>query len=63
MSANAKDTGPVLSGMDDDLPDFSGDDWAAKIDAAPVKRGRPKVEGAGWQSRMNEALRKAAGLG
>lgn len=85
MSANAKGMGPVLSEVDDDdLPDFSGDDWAAKIDAAPVKRGRPKAEvrkisttirldpdvvdafkaeGAGWQSRMNEALRKAAGLG
>lgn len=85
MSVNAKDTGPVLSEMeDDDLPDFSGDEWAAKIDATPVKRGRPKsavrkvsttirldpdvveafkAEGAGWQSRMNEALRKAAGLG
>ncbi len=83
MSANRKDMGPVLSEVDDDLPDFSGDDWAAKIDAAPVKRGRPKAEvrkvsttirldpdvveafkaeGAGWQSRMNEALRKAAGL-
>ena len=84
MSANRNDMGPVLSEVDDDLPDFSGDAWAAKIDAAPVKRGRPKAEvrkvsttirldpdvveafkaeGAGWQSRMNAALRKAAGLG
>ena len=84
MNESVKDTSPVLSEADDDLPDFSGDDWAAKIDAAPVKRGRPRAEvrkvsttirldpdvveafkagGAGWQSRMNAALRKAAGLG
>lgn len=43
MSANAKDTGPVLfEADDDDLPDFSVDEWAAKIDAAPERRGRPK---------------------
>ncbi len=77
--------GPASSEMDDDdLPDLSGEDWAVKIDAMPVKRGHPraearkvsttirldpdvveafKAEGAGWQNRMNEALRKAAGLG
>ena len=69
---------------DDDLPDFATPDWAEKIAAAPVRRGRPKAaatkvsttirldpdvlaafkaDGAGWQSRINAALRKAAGLG
>lgn len=68
---------------DDDLPDLSTDDWAVKIDAVPVRRGRPKAEvtkvpttlrldpdvvdaykarGKGWQTQMNEDLRKAVGL-
>lgn len=29
---------------DDDLPDFDTAYWAERIDAAPVKRGRPKAE-------------------
>lgn len=44
MSLSRKDTGPVLSEVVDDLPDFFGDAWAAQIDAAPVKRGRPRAE-------------------
>ena len=68
---------------DDDLPDFSTPEWAAKFAKAKVQRGRPKADapkksitlrldpdvvaafksaGPGWQSRMNAALRKAAGL-
>lgn len=71
---------PVL---DDDLPDLSTDEWAAKVDAAPLRRGRPKTDvkkvsttirldpdvvdaykasGKGWQTKMNNDLRKAAGL-
>ena len=67
----------------DDVPDLTSEDWAEVIDAAPVRRGRPKSEspkvsttlrldpevvehfrasGPGWQTRINEALRKAAGL-
>ena len=69
---------------DDDLPDLDTPYWAERIEAAEVKRGRPKAaatkvsttirldpdvleafraEGPGWQSRMNAALREAAGLG
>lgn len=69
---------------DDDLPDFSTDEWAKVIEAAPLQRGRPKAatrkvsttirldpdvldafraDGPGWQSRINAALRRAAGLG
>lgn len=41
MSEGAIDSGPVLvEAEDDDLPDFSGDDWAVKIGAVGVKRGR-----------------------
>ena len=29
---------------DDDLPDFDTAYWAERIEAAPVKRGRPKAE-------------------
>ena len=68
----------------DEIPDLSTDKWARVIDAAPVRRGRPKASvtkvsttirldrdvvdafkasGAGWQSRMNAALRRASGLG
>ena len=67
----------------DEIPDLSTDDWAKVIEAAPVRRGRPKAafrkvsttirldpdvvdafkaDGPGWQSRINIALRKAAGL-
>ena len=74
---------PVWSDPDD-APDLSTPEWAAIIDAAPVRRGRPaaaaakvsttirldpdviaafRAGGPGWQSRINAALRKAAGLG
>ncbi len=74
---------PVWSDPDD-APDLSTPEWAAVIDAAPVRRGRPaaaaakvsttirldpdviaafRAGGPGWQSRINAALRKAAGLG
>ncbi len=84
MSANKKNTSRYLgSEPDDDLPDFSTEEWAKVINAAPVQRGRPKAAvrkvsttirldpdvlaafkagGPGWQSRMNAALRKAAGI-
>lgn len=84
MSANKKDMARYLGDEpDDDLPDFSTDEWAKVIEAAPVQRGRPKAAvtkvsttirldpdvlktfksaGPGWQSRINDALRKAAGL-
>ena len=76
--------GSLGDAPDDDLPDFSTDEWARVILAAPVQRGRPKAavrkvsttirldpdviltfkaKGPGWQSRINEALRKAVGLG
>ena len=66
---------------EDDAPDLSLPEWRAAIDAAPVRRGRPKAavtktlvslridrdildsykaSGPGWQSRINETLRKAA---
>ena len=69
---------------DDDLPDLDAPYWAKRIEAAEVKRGRPRAEvtkvsttirldpdvleafraeGPGWQSRINAALRQAAGLG
>jgi len=68
----------------DEIPDMTSPEWARIIEAAPVRRGRPKAamrkvsttirldpdvlvafkaEGSGWQSRINAALRKAAGLG
>lgn len=71
------------SAPDDEIPDMTTPYWAAKFDAAPVQRGRPKElgpkisttirldadvveafkkDGKGWQSRMNAALRKAAGV-
>jgi len=67
----------------DEIPDLSTDDWARVIEAAPVRRGRPKAvvrkvsttirldpdvvdafkaDGPGWQSRINTARRRAAGL-
>lgn len=42
MSANKKPTKPVWSDPDD-APDLSARAWKAKLDAAPVKRGRPKA--------------------
>jgi uncharacterized protein (DUF4415 family) len=84
MNVNKKDMdGSLGDTPDDDLPDFSTDEWARVIEAAPVQRGRPKAavrkvstsirldpdiivafkaKGPGWQSRINAALRKAAGL-
>lgn len=84
MNANRKDTARYLGDEpDDDLPDFSTEDWSAKIAKAEVRRGRPKAavtkvsttirldpevieafrsQGPGWQGRINDALRKAAGL-
>jgi len=62
----------------DDAPDLSNPEWKKKLDAAPVKRGRPPADetkvsttirldadvvehfratGAGWQSRINAALK------
>lgn len=73
----------LVDDFDDDIPDMTTPYWAAKIAAAPIQRGRPRVavpkvsttirldadvlaafkaEGAGWQSRINAALRKAADL-
>lgn len=67
----------------DDVPDLTALEWADAMDAAPVRRGRPKspspkvsttlrldpdvvehfrATGSGWQTRINETLRKAAGL-
>lgn len=84
MSAKRKDMARYLGDEpDNDLPDFSTDEWAKVIEAAPVQRGRPKAAvtkvsttirldpdvletfkagGPGWQGRINNALRKAAGL-
>ena len=82
MNESKKDIAPGWVDPDD-APDLSGDNWAEKMDAAPVQRGRPKAAvtkvsttirldpdvldafksaGPGWQSRINEALRKAAGV-
>jgi uncharacterized protein (DUF4415 family) len=82
MTANRKDT--ATDWVDPDgIPDLSTEEWAKVIDAASVRRGRPKAritkvsttirldpdvlekfkaDGPGWQSRINEALRRAAGL-
>jgi len=82
MSESRKDT--ASDWIDPDgAPDMSGDEWADKLDAVPVRRGRPKADvtkvsttirldpdvldafksaGPGWQSRINDALRKAAGV-
>ncbi len=80
MTENRK---PMPLDFDDDAPDLTGPEWAAKIARAKVQRGRPKAEttkisttirlspeviehfkagGPGWQSRIDDALRKAAGL-
>jgi uncharacterized protein (DUF4415 family) len=79
MTENKRSTAPDWIDPDD-APDLSSPEWAAKMAAAPVKRGgRPKAEtpkvsttirldadvlahfradGAGWQSRINAALRE-----
>lgn len=84
MNESKPFTAPDLADeFDDDIPDMTTPYWAAKIAAAPIQRGRPRVaapkvsttirldadvvaafkaEGSGWQSRINAALRKAAGL-
>lgn len=62
----------------DDAPDLSEEPWRGRLEATPVRRGRPnavkpkilttlrldaeivtyfRTEGAGWQSRINAALR------
>ncbi len=82
MTVKKKDMAPDWVDPDE-IPDLSTDEWAKVIEAAPVRRGRPKAmvtkvsttirldpdvveafksAGPGWQSRMNDALRKAAGL-
>ena len=78
MTENNKSTDRA-SMPDDDIPDMTAETWRAKFDAAPVKRGRPRVQrpkisttirldadvvehfkadGPGWQTRINETLRK-----
>ena len=42
MRVNKKSTKPVWSDADN-APDLSAPQWKAKLDPAPVKRGRPKV--------------------
>ncbi|WP_149758731.1 BrnA antitoxin family protein [Roseivivax sediminis] len=82
MTENRNDTAAVWSDPDD-VPDLTSPEWRDALDAAPVRRGRPKspspkvsttlrldpdvVEhfrsgGPGWQTRINDALRQAAGL-
>lgn len=82
MTAKRKDT--ARDWVDpDEIPDLSTYEWAKVIEAAPLRRGRPKAavtkvsttirldpdvieafkaQGPGWQGRMNDALRKSAGL-
>ena len=83
MSESKPITAPGLDDLDDDIPSMTTSNWAAKIAAAPILRGRPraaapkvsttirldadvlaafKAQGAGWQSRINAALRKAVDL-
>jgi len=83
MNESKPITAPDLDDFDDDIPDMTTPYWAAKMAAAPLQPGRPKLaspkqsttirldadviaafkaDGAGWQSRINAALRKAAGL-
>ncbi|MFO1071113.1 MAG: BrnA antitoxin family protein [Geminicoccaceae bacterium] len=80
MNGNKHDTASASD--PDEVPDLTAPDWAAIVDAAPVRRGRPRLDapkvsvtlrldadvlerfratGPGWQTRINEALRKAAG--
>ena len=82
MSENKRDMDPDWVDPDD-APDLTDPDWATALDAAPIRRGRPKSpapkvsttlrldpdlleyyrsSGPGWQTRINEDLRKAAGL-
>ncbi len=82
MTENKRDTDPVWTDPDE-APDLTSADWAAALDAAPVKRGRPKspvrkvattlrldpdiiahfrATGPGWQTRINETLRRAVGM-
>ena len=81
MSRNKSSTAPAWVDPDD-APDLSSPEWAEKLAATPVKRGRPRVanpkvsttlrldadvmatfraEGAGWQTRINAALREWLG--
>ena len=78
MTANKRSSALV---SEDDAPDLSAPEWKAQVDAAVVKRGRPKAamtktlvslridrdvleayraDGPGWQSRINDTLRRAA---
>ncbi|WP_243267951.1 BrnA antitoxin family protein [Sulfitobacter sp. DSM 110093] len=57
MSENKKHM-PTAS--EDDAPDLNAPYWADKSASATLQRGRPKAEGSGWQSRINDALRKVA---
>ena len=78
MSRNRSTTAPDWVDPDD-APDLSSLEWAKKLLATPVKRGRPlaarpkvsttlrldadvmsafRAEGAGWQTRINTALRE-----
>jgi uncharacterized protein (DUF4415 family) len=44
MNANNSFTAPILADdIDDDIPDMTTPYWAAKIAAAKVVRGRPKL--------------------
>jgi uncharacterized protein (DUF4415 family) len=68
----------------DEIPDLTGPEWKDRFHAAPVVRGRPKLEkpkvsttlrldadvlehfrrgGAGWQTRINLALRSVVRKG
>jgi uncharacterized protein (DUF4415 family) len=78
MPANKRSTARAWTDPDD-APDLSKPQWKAKLDASPLRRGRPRSDatqisttirldrevvdhfrasGPGWQSRINEALRK-----
>lgn len=43
MPRNKRSTAPAFVDPDD-APDLSTPKWKAKLDAVPVKRGRPKAE-------------------
>jgi uncharacterized protein (DUF4415 family) len=43
MAKNKRSTAPAFVDSDE-APDLSTPKWKAKLDAAPVKRGRPKAE-------------------
>jgi uncharacterized protein (DUF4415 family) len=82
MAGNKRDMAQDWTDLDD-VPDLTAPEWSDRLDAAPVRRGRPvspspkvsttirldpqvleyfKATGPGWQTRINDALRKAAGL-